>query len=186
MAALRARTGASARRASRSEVLAWGIGAPPNCSAIRGPRTCTLLILSFISDRKLVRGCFFPEFAEREDSSDKQSGHGRFSRAIVARSGESAVVRGTLRLMTLHYSLQDRVAIASALGHASPQVVERREGHWNFVCACGYRSTRRRTSALAQQAGIHHLRVVADAAVARANGRSPAEIIAFSLALEAS
>ena len=52
--------------------------------------------------------------------------------------------------------------IAQAYGHTGVSIVPQPNGTWwNVICDCGYRSTRRRTSAEAADAAFHHLMVIA-------------------------
>jgi hypothetical protein len=53
--------------------------------------------------------------------------------------------------------------IAEALGHLPVEVVANARGdRFAFVCSCGYRSTGRTRVALAIEAGVHHMRKVAE------------------------
>lgn len=55
---------------------------------------------------------------------------------------------------------RDQRIIANALNH-SARVVETRRGNWVSECTCGYRSTQRKTIALATETAIHHYELVA-------------------------
>ncbi len=48
--------------------------------------------------------------------------------------------------------------ISQQAGHGECAVVPQPNGTWwNVSCSCGYRSTRRRTAALASDAALHHI-----------------------------
>jgi hypothetical protein len=57
----------------------------------------------------------------------------------------------------------DAAKIAEALGHLPVEVISNaRQDRFAFVCSCGYRSTGRTRVALAIEAGVHHMRKVAE------------------------
>jgi len=89
--------------------------------------------------------------------------------AIVARSDASTVVGRTVGGM---YSDRELAAVAVALGHEQPRVVQTRRGNWKFECSCGLTPESYADQAKAMKAGIRHFRGVTRSAV-EANGGVP-------------
>lgn len=75
---------------------------------------------------------------------------------------------------TMDYLPQEISRIANAAGHTRVEGFETLGGKFFVRCACGYRSTNRRTVRLAIEAGIHHLNKVAREFVA--SGVSVAQV----------
>ena len=70
------------------------------------------------------------------------------------------------------YTDRELAAVAVALGHEQPRVVQTRRGNWKFECNCGLPTETFPDQAKATKAGIRHFRGVTRAAV-EANGGVP-------------
>ena len=61
----------------------------------------------------------------------------------------------------MDYLPQEISRIANATGHTSVEGFETSGGKFYVRCSCGYRSTNKRTVALAIGSGVHHIKKVA-------------------------
>jgi hypothetical protein len=82
------------------------------------------------------------------------------------------------------YSAADVSSLGRLLGHFDLSVIRTVRGDsWVAVCACGYRSVKRRTHALATSAAVHHLETAVRTAILQAPGHDIRSLLRVQEAL---
>jgi hypothetical protein len=92
-------------------------------------------------------------------------------------SGAFGCIHGGESYSGAMYSDRELAAVAVALGHEHPTVIQTRRGNWRFNCSCGVDSPAFADQAKATSYGIRHFRSATRAAVEANGGVSLGEML---------